>query len=187
MKRCYFICDMNILQIKSGLNLFNVLNKFKPDFISIEDENSNFFDFKEAHQKLKFKLDTKKSLLILGLFLAFFSNPLKAQTFFFAPGWGSAPCSVDFRVFDASSNLILEGSNNSISFPSPVPSGNCFTGVPSYVEYYVSLYPSNPITVSINSTVTVPLSCLGGAMFTFTAYYNSPGMGCPQETLVLNY
>jgi hypothetical protein len=176
-----------MLQIKSGMNLFNVLNKFHKSSISIEDENSNFFNFKEAHQKSKFKLDAKKSLLIFALFFAFFSNPVKAQTFFFTPGWGSAPCQVVFKVFDASSNLILEGSNNSISFPSPVPSGNCFTGVPSYVEYYVSLYPSNPITVSINSTVTVPLSCLGGAMFTFTAYYNSPGMGCPQETLVLNY
>ena len=178
---------MNILQIKSGLNLFNVLNKFHKSSILLEDENFNFFNLKEAHQKSKFKLDAKKSLLIFGLFLAFLSNPLKAQTFFFTPGWGSAPCQVDFKVFDASSNLILEGSNNSISFPSPVPFGNCFTGVPSYVEYYVSLYPSNPITVLMNSAVTVPLTCLGGAMHTFTAYHNSPGMGCPQETLVLNY
>ena len=107
---------MNILQIKSGLNLFNVLNKFHKSSISIEDENSNFFDFKEAHQKSKFKLDAKKSLLIFALFFAFFSNPLKAQTFFFTPGWGSAPCQVDFKVYDASSNLLLHGINNTIIF-----------------------------------------------------------------------
>jgi hypothetical protein len=85
---------MNILQIKSSMNLFKGLNKFKKSSILLEDENSNFSILKEAHQKSKFKLDAKKSLLIFGLFLAFISNPLKAQTFFFAPGWGSAPCQV---------------------------------------------------------------------------------------------
>ena len=177
---------MNILQIKSIMNLFNGLNKFQKSSISIEDENSNLSNFKEAHQKSKFKLDTKKSLLILGLFLAFLSNPLKAQTFFFAPGWGSAPCSVDFRVFDASGNRLIWGVDNVINSPSPVPMGNCFLGIPSYVEYRVTGIPT-PITVPVNSSVIISLSCLGGASYTFTAYHNSPGMGCPQETLVLNY
>jgi hypothetical protein len=180
---------MNILQIKSGLNLFNVLNKFKPDFISIEDENSNFFDFKEAHQKLKFKLDTKKSLLILGLFFAFFSNPLKAQTFFFTPGWGSAPCSVNFKVFNSSGTLLLSGDSNSIKFPirNPPTQINCFSGIPDYVEYTVSGYLFNPIVVPINNSVAVSLPCLGGAFYNFTAYFTPSGLGCPQETLILNY
>ena len=39
MKRCYFICDMNILQIKSSMNLFKGLNKFKKSSILLEDEN----------------------------------------------------------------------------------------------------------------------------------------------------
>jgi hypothetical protein len=177
---------MNILQIKSGLNLFNVLNKFHKSSISIEDENSNFFNFKEAHQKSKFKLDAKKSLLVFALFFTFFSNPLKAQTFFFTPGWGSAPGSVDFTVKDASGATILIGNNNTITWALPSASGNCFQGVPAIVEYSVN--SGTPfVIVPINSAVTVPLPCLGGAMFTFTAYFTPSGLGCPQETLILNY
>jgi hypothetical protein len=180
---------MNILQIKSGMNLFYGLNKFKKSSISNEDENSNFSNFKEAHQKSKFKLDTKKSLLILGLFLAFFSNPLKAQTFFFTPAWGSAPCSVNFKVFNSIGTLLLSGDSNSIKFPirNPPTQINCFNGIPDYVEYTVGGYLFNPIVVPINNSVAVSLPCLGGAFYNFTAYFTPSGLGCPQETLILNY
>jgi hypothetical protein len=119
------------------------------------------------------------------LFFTFFSNPLKAQTFFFTPGWGSAPCDVSFDVYEAGGGSpILSGNKNTIIFPTSIPPGNCFSGIPAYVVYTIN---GNPYTVSINSTRTISLLCLGGAFYTLTAYYNSPGMGCPQETLILNY
>jgi len=179
---------MNILQIKYGLNLFYGLNKFHKSSISNEDENSNFSNFKEAHQKSKFKLYAKKSLLIFGLFFAFISNPLKAQAYFFTPGWGSAPCQVTYEVYDATATTpILSGTNNIITFPIPNPpvNNNCFSGIPAYVVFRVLGGPT--VTVSINSSTLVSLPCLSGAFYTFAAYFTSNGLGCPQETLILNY
>ncbi len=169
---------MNIILLKSSMNLFNVLNKFQKSSVLFEDlKNTNS----------KFKLDAKKTFLVFGLFWLFLSNPLKAQTFFFTPGWGSAPCSVEYRVYDASSALILQGVDNAIRFPIPNPpiQNNCFAGIPSYVEFIVN--GGSPITVAINSSTTVPLICLGGAQYTFAAYFTPSGLGCPQETLIMNY
>ena len=180
--------NMKTLQLQSGLNLFDGLNKFRDSSAFLEAEFSNNFNTKVANQNFwsKFNFDAKKPLLILVVFFAFFSNTLKAQ-FFFNPGWGSAPCTVDYRVYDASSTLILGGVDNTITFPflNPPNPGNSFSGIPSYEEYRVN--GGAPITVVINSTVVVSLPCLGGAFYTFKAYFAANGLGCPQETLLLYY
>ena len=149
--------------------------------------NSEKINHCVSNKMKKSKFGALSKILIVCIFMIF-QKQLKAQIYFFAPGWGSAPCQVTYEVYDATATMpILSGTNNSITFPIPNPpiNNNCFSGIPAYVIFRVLSGPT--VTVSINSSTSVSLPCLGGAFYTFSAYFTGNGLGCPQETLILNY